>query len=74
MSLGSTCADGYGKERPLNGMMSTCSISEHVGRMGTAEDFSAVRDAGGIVQAPLAQLPWHHPEKIMFRLSANEIT
>ena len=25
-------------------------------------------------QGAIAQLPWHHPEKIMFRLSANEIT
>jgi len=25
-------------------------------------------------KAPLAQLPWHHPDKIMFRLSADWIT
>ena len=28
---------------------------------------------GGIVQSPLAQLPWHHPEKVMFGLSAAVI-
>ena len=41
---------------------------------GNGEDFSAVRDAGVVVQAPLAQLPWYHPEKVMFGLLTDGIT
>ena len=33
-----------------------------------------IRHVGGIVQAPLAQLPWYHQEKIMFGLFADGIT